>query len=202
MENISYKIILIGDSGVGKTTIAHRFYSGYFYPAIETTIGAAYFQKNIILDNNTFKLHIWDTAGQERYHSLVKIYYRNSHAAIFVFDLTNRDSFLNMNMWINYYFAENDNPNSKIIIVGNKSDIPNNKWRVTIREIEVLAKKHECPFFLTSCVSGINITELFEILTRSIPKINTEIETDDLINISNKENKTSIFSTLSYNKCC
>ena len=119
---LSFKLVLIGDSGVGKTNLASRYIFNKFSFENNTTVGVEYFSKNIIIDNLKFKIHIWDSAGQERFRSITKCYYRGAKGAFVVFDITKPESFENTGKWI----EELINPGDKdliIYVIGNKSDL-------------------------------------------------------------------------------
>ncbi len=158
---MSSKIVLIGDSGVGKSSILQRYIMNVncdmpsidTFNRLESTIGAAYY--TLQLERN--KLQIWDTAGQERFRSICPIYFRGSSGCICTFDVTNRDSFDNIDYWIGSY--RNVISNSNILLLANKTDYPVSKWQVDYSEI--LAKSHDldCEFI---CTSAINMTNFVE----------------------------------------
>ncbi len=120
--NISFKLLIIGDSGVGKTNLATRYIFNRFSIENNSTIGVEYFSKYIILDQAKFKIHIWDSAGQERYKSITKSYYKGAKGALVVFDITKPESFENSEKWID----ELNNSLEKdliIYVIGNKIDL-------------------------------------------------------------------------------
>merc|ERR1712023_221338 len=95
-----FKLVLLGDSAVGKSSLVLRFVRGQFFEYQESTIGAAFMTQTLALDDTTVKFEIWDTAGQERYHSLAPMYYRGAQAAVVVYDVTSQDSFERAQRWI------------------------------------------------------------------------------------------------------
>ena len=95
-----FKLVLLGDSAVGKSSLVLRFVRGQFFEYQESTIGAAFLTQTVALNDTTVKFEIWDTAGQERYHSLAPMYYRGAAAAIVVYDITNRDTFQRAKQWV------------------------------------------------------------------------------------------------------
>ncbi|GKV43392.1 hypothetical protein SLEP1_g50687 [Rubroshorea leprosula] len=97
---IQAKLVLLGDMGTGKTSLALRFVKGQFYENQEPTIGAAFFTQVLSLTEATVKFDIWDTAGQERYHSLAPMYYRGAAAAVVVYDISNKDTFARAKKWV------------------------------------------------------------------------------------------------------
>ncbi|KAF3424173.1 hypothetical protein E2986_07147 [Frieseomelitta varia] len=95
-----FKLVLLGESAVGKSSLVLRFVKGQFHEYQESTIGAAFLTQTVCLDDTTVKFEIWDTAGQERYHSLAPMYYRGAQAAIVVYDITNQDTFVRAQTWV------------------------------------------------------------------------------------------------------
>jgi len=153
------KVILVGDTGVGKTTIL-SYSIHQKLVNLQSTVGANFWCKSVNLDDKIVKLHIWDTAGQERFRSIVKLYYSNANACVCVFDLTNYTSFKSLTFWINEYIDTSKNNN--ILIVANKSDLPTSKWEVTIEDIKKISAKHNCEYLFTECITGTNIEAIFE----------------------------------------
>jgi small GTP-binding protein len=157
MYNHACKIVIIGCSGVGKSSIVSTYISGHnHFNNMHPTIGAAYHVMTI----GKIKLQIWDTGGCERFQSLCPMYYRSSSGAICVFDVTNRISFDNVEKWINSFKLYTDVTNAKIVLLANKTDLPKSQWQVSEDEISAKAKSLNCNFILTSAVTKIN-TELF-----------------------------------------
>lgn len=121
---LSFKLVLIGDSGVGKTNIANRYTLNQFYYENKSTIGVEYFSKNVTIENIKIKVHIWDSAGQERFRSITKSYYRGAKGAFVVYDITKPESFENSEKWVDELikFGEKD---LIIYLIGNKIDLIN-----------------------------------------------------------------------------
>ncbi|CAN0352662.1 unnamed protein product, partial [Discosporangium mesarthrocarpum] len=116
------KVVLLGDTGVGKSSLVLRFVTNNFKPFSESTIGASFMSKMILIDNTPIKFQIWDTAGQEKYHSLAPMYYRGAGAAIVVYDITKANSFRTLKDWINELRSQG--PQDMVFaIAGNKSDM-------------------------------------------------------------------------------
>ncbi|XP_033631983.1 putative Ras-related protein Rab-33 [Asterias rubens] len=123
-----FKIIVIGDSNVGKTCLTYRFCGGKFPEKTEATIGVDFREKNVTVDGETIKLQLWDTAGQERFRkSMVQHYYRNVHAVVFVYDITKMSTFEGLPNWIDECDRHSLSPDIPRIMIGNKCDIEDKK---------------------------------------------------------------------------
>jgi len=145
-----FKIIVIGDSNVGKTCLTYRFCSGRFPDKTEATIGVDFREKQLDVDGENLKLQLWDTAGQERFRkSMVQHYYRNVHAVLFVYDVTKVSSFENMLQWIEECDRHNLNKTIPRILVGNKCD-ETDKVSVNTNTAQRFADAHGMPLFETS----------------------------------------------------
>ncbi|KAH7966948.1 hypothetical protein HPB49_020866 [Dermacentor silvarum] len=117
-----FKLVLLGESAVGKSSLVLRFVKGQFHEYQESTIGAAFLTQTVCLDDTTVKFEIWDTAGQERYHSLAPMYYRGAQAAIVVYDITNQDTFGRAKTWVKE-LQRQASPSIVIALAGNKADL-------------------------------------------------------------------------------
>ena len=137
-QNRPLKILIIGDSNVGKTSILLQYTSNFFQETHIATIGVEFKLKEIMLDNIEYKLNIWDTAGQERFKAITKSFFKAADGIVFVYDVTNKPSFVNIKNWIKD--AESKANDFKIIIVGNKIDL-NDSREVSFEEGKNLAKK-------------------------------------------------------------
>lgn len=166
----SFKLVFIGDSGVGKTCLVERTVKNSFNDNINYTIGAA-FQKYSLKteDNITVTFNIWDTAGQERYRSLGPIYYRGSNAAILVYDITNDESFENIESWI-YNLKTILGSDIVIALVGNKSDLEHRR-NVDYKVAKKFANKNSLIFMETSAKTAFNIDLLFKKITHELMKL-------------------------------
>merc|ERR1711937_134777 len=163
-----FKLVLLGDSAVGKSSLVLRFVRGQFFEYQESTIGAAFLTQTVALNDTTVKFEIWDTAGQERYHSLAPMYYRGAAAAIVVYDITNRDTFQRAKQWVKE-LQRQGNPNIVIALAGNKSDL-NSKRKVEPEEAESYANDNGIFFMETSAKTATNVNELFVAIARKLPK--------------------------------
>ena len=170
MENskcCEFNVILLGDSGVGKTSILTKFIEGNFENNQKCTINVEFKTKNLKIDNDLYaKLRIYDTAGQERYRSLTRQYYHQAHGIVLVFDLTDENSFNNLNKWIKE--IDDNAKNVEVILVGNKSDLKN---RVILNSrAEQFAHENNFQYRETSAKEGTNILLLFEALSNGMNK--------------------------------
>ena len=164
-----FKILIIGESGVGKTCLLLRFTEDSFTTTFLTTIGIDFKIKIINLEDKLIKLQIWDTAGQERFRTITKTYYKGAHGIILTYDVTDQDSFKNIRNWIKQIEA-NAQGNVKRVLVGNKCDKPDRV--VTEEEGKKLADDYSMSFFETSAKTNKNVTEVFYHLTKEILKAN------------------------------
>ena len=154
-----FKLILIGNSGVGKSCILQRYIKHKFEQTYKCTIGVDFLMKTIIVNGKTVKLQLWDTAGQEKYKSMVSSYYRGANVALIVFDVTNHKSFEALPNWIENYY-KNGPEQKNIILIGNKKDLEE-KREVTQEEAETFSETNNMIYFETSAKDGDNIDYVF-----------------------------------------
>ncbi len=133
-----YKIVLIGDSGVGKSNILSRYLTDTFTYDSKATVGVEFGSKSMEIEGNKIKMQIWDTAGQERYKSITNAYYKGAKGALLVFDLTKKTSFENVDKWI-VDLKTNGDEQISIILIGNKSDLEEHR-QVTQEEATTKAE--------------------------------------------------------------
>ncbi|EDQ84708.1 uncharacterized protein MONBRDRAFT_34573 [Monosiga brevicollis MX1] len=161
-----FKLLLIGDSGVGKTCILFRFSEDQFNSTFISTIGIDFKIKTIELDDKKIKLQIWDTAGQERFRTITTAYYRGAMGIMLVYDITAEKSFDNIKTWIRN-IEQNASSDVERMILGNKCDMED-KRVVSTEQGEKLAAEYGVPFFETSAKSKIHVEEAFFAMARSI----------------------------------
>ena len=163
-----FKLVLLGDSAVGKSCLVVRFVRDEFFEFQEPTIGAAFLTQTVSVDDATVKFEIWDTAGQERYRSLAPMYYRGAAAAIVVYDITKKDSFTGAKTWVKELQRRGD-PNVVIALAGNKSDMEN-KRKVQTEEAKAYAEENEIIYMETSAKTAVNVRNLFMEIAKKLPK--------------------------------
>ncbi|XP_042294310.1 ras-related protein Rab-26 [Sceloporus undulatus] len=165
--DVAFKVMLVGDSGVGKTCLLVRFKDGAFLAgSFISTVGIDFRNKVLNVDGVKVKLQIWDTAGQERFRSVTHAYYRDAHALLLLYDVTNRASFDNIQAWLTeiHEYAKQD---VVLMLLGNKVD--STQERVVKREDgEKLAKEYGVPFMETSAKSGLNVDLAFTAIAKEL----------------------------------
>lgn len=161
-----FKILLIGDSGVGKTCILCRFSDDSFNSSFISTIGIDFKMKTIELNGKKIKLQIWDTAGQERFYTITSTYYRGAMGIMLVYDVTDGKSFDSIGKWLRN-IDENANEDVVKMIIGNKCDLEDKRVIPAERGQDV-AKHHGIPFIETSAKTNVNIKRAFDDITSRI----------------------------------
>ena len=163
VKEFEVKICLLGDVNVGKTSIASRFCKNSFTDNYINTIGGAYQQQNIVLNNGAkIKLHIWDTSGQDRFRSMTNLYYRDAQVAILTYDVTNEQSLESLNYWLNELNDKVEIDNMVLCLAGNKSDIESSRRQVSTAKGKAFAEEHNMIFYETSAKTGAGVKELFQ----------------------------------------
>jgi small GTP-binding protein len=168
-----YKICLLGDGGVGKTSLRERFLGKGFQSGYILTIGADFAVQDIIVNSEQIKFQIWDLAGQQRFSAVRALYYKGSHGAILVFDRTRPESLYNLENWKKELFT-NVGREIPYIILGNKSDLPNSvddselKRFIQKSQTEITDIPYEIAYLNTSAKSGLNVEDAFQSLGKII----------------------------------
>ncbi|XP_070814473.1 ras-related protein Rab-22A [Chaetodon trifascialis] len=163
------KVCLLGDTGVGKSSIVWRFVEDSFDPNINPTIGASFMTKTVQYQNELHKFLIWDTAGQERFRALAPMYYRGSAAAIIVYDITKEESFQTLKNWVKE-LRQHGPPNIVVAIAGNKCDLSDAR-EVPEKDAKDYADSIHAIFVETSAKNAININEVFIEISKRIPVV-------------------------------
>lgn len=185
-----FKIITLGNSGVGKTCLILRYCDMVFSPTFITSIGVDFKVKNLDYDGKRVKLNIWDTAGQERFRTITLSYVRGSNGILMVYDITDRKSFIAVNEWMKS-ISENATTKVNVILVGNKCDRDLER-QVTKTEGELLAKQYKVPFYEVSARKNINIEiAMRDLVGKCLMSINEtpKIPTIKIDEITKKEKK-------------
>jgi len=168
-KTVHYKLVLLGDTAVGKSCLVVRFVRDEFSEMQEPTIGAAFLTQKVTLEDRVIKFEIWDTAGQERYRSLAPMYYRGAAAAIVVYDITNSDSFKGAKYWVKELQRRGD-ANVVIGLAGNKSDLESRR-KVDNDEVQQYAEENGIFHMLTSARTASNVRQLFVTTAHKLPTI-------------------------------
>jgi len=193
------KLIILGDSGVGKTSLMNQYVNRKFSKQYKATIGADFLTKEVKVDDNLVTMQIWDTAGQERFQSLGVAFYRGADCCVLVYDVNNEKSFQNLENWREEFLAQaspSDPENFPFIVLGNKTDQDGGQSRV-VSEKKALsfcaASGNACPHFETSAKEDSNVQDAFECAARNALK--NEVEEDvylpDTIVVNKSGSKSS-----------
>ena len=173
-----YKIILVGDSGVGKTCLLSMYINGKCGPTIPT-IALEFCTKEIELDDNyKVKVQLWDTAGQERFKSLAMTYYRKAYGILLLFDITKRSSFISCKHYLEEIRANSDK-NCIIYLIGNKIDLES-KRNISFDEANIFAKKENIKYVETSAIKNMRVEEVFTSLLKNIYEVKKGENKDNL----------------------
>ena len=191
-----FKMILIGDSSVGKSNILLKYLKDQFDPNSRATVGVEFGTKNITLNNKKIKIQIWDTAGQERYRSITSAYYKGAKGAFIVYDITRKTTFENIDKWI-ADLKTNGDSNISIVLIGNKSDLEEKR---EVTKEEGLKKSQDCKtaFMETSALNGDNVHKAFDELIEQIYQNNSalleqenDVEIDKGVNLNDENNENN-----------
>merc|ERR1719231_1911723 len=162
-----FKLVFLGEQAVGKTSVITRFMYDQFDNNYQATIGIDFLSKTMYLEDRTVRLQLWDTAGQERFRSLIPSYIRDSSVAVVVYDVSNRQSFVNTARWIEEVRTERGS-DVILVLVGNKTDLVD-KRQVSIEEGDAKARENGVLFIETSAKAGFNIKALFRKIAAALP---------------------------------
>jgi len=164
-----FKIVLIGDSGVGKSNILSRFTRNEFCLESKSTIGVEFATRTLQIEGKTIKAQIWDTAGKERYRAITSAYYRGAVGALLVYDITKKQTFENIQRWLRE-LRDHADSNIVIMMVGNKSDL-NHLRSVAEEDGQALAEKEGLSFLETSALEALNVEKAFQTVLSDIHQI-------------------------------
>ena len=172
-----YKIIIIGDSGVGKSNILGRYLTNTFKQDTKSTVGVEFGSKKVTVNGVNIKLQIWDTAGQERYRAITSAYYKGSKGCFIVYDITSTQTFEDVEKWYEEINKSGDKGIS-IVLVGNKCDLEDER-KVSVEMGEEKARNLNCPFFETSALNNTQIEKIFQVISEDIYSKNKNEKKDD-----------------------
>ena len=201
-EDYKIKIIVVGDSGVGKTNLINRFASDKFDTNSKSTIGVEFVYKALKINKEIIKVEVWDTAGQERYRAITSSYYKGAKGAIIVYDITNEDSFKNVESWMNEVMKKGQK-GMELLLIGNKKDLVNDRLVSEEKGIEK-AKELNMHLFEASALEKTNVNEAFNYLMREI-YLGMKIEKNNFNNIDGNLGNVGISLNTNKNekrKCC
>lgn len=170
-----FKLVFLGEQSVGKTSLITRFMYDSFDNTYQATIGIDFLSKTMYLEDRTVRLQLWDTAGQERFRSLIPSYIRDSTVAVVVYDITNANSFHQTSKWIDDVRTERGT-DVIIMLVGNKTDLSEEKRQVSTEEGERKAKELNVMFIETSAKAGYNVKQLFRRVAAALPGMESSVE--------------------------
>jgi len=163
-----FKVVLVGDSFVGKTNIMSKYLKNEFHDDSKATVGVEFGSKQFNIEGHTIKAQIWDTAGQERYKAITSAYYKGAKGAFIVYDITRKNSFESVEKWVSDVTAVADKKIT-IVLIGNKSDLEDQR-QVTKEQGEEKSSKLEIAFLETSAFSGENLDKAFEMMINEVYK--------------------------------
>nr|AAL27637.1 GH21984p [Drosophila melanogaster] len=182
-DTVNHKTILLGDSGVGKTSFLVKYNTGEFrLGSFSATVGIALTNKVVVVDGTRVKLQIWDTAGQERFRSVTHAYYRDAHALLLLYDVTNKTTYDNIRAWLGEIreYAQED---VVIVLIGNKADCSGSERQVKREDGERLGREHNVPFMETSAKTGLNVELSFTAVARQLKSRGYEHGDDGRFNV-------------------
>ena len=187
--DVLIKVVLIGDSGVGKSNLVNRFINGTYNEQITNTIGVDFLLKDMIVKDQSLKVQFWDTAGQEKYRAIANAYYKNAQGAIVVYDITCRESFENVSKWLQE-LNEFGEKGIQILLIGNKVDVEENR-QVSFLEGQKIAETKGALFYETSAKTNQDnlVTTAFERLVVEILQridIEERSQTNENVSLSRK----------------
>ncbi|KAI5661673.1 hypothetical protein M9H77_20996 [Catharanthus roseus] len=200
-----FKVVLIGDSGVGKSNLLSRFTRNEFCLESKSTIGVEFATRTLQVEGRTIKAQIWDTAGQERYRAITSAYYRGALGALLVYDVTKPTTFENVSRWLKE-LRDHADANIVIMLIGNKTDLKHLR-AVATEDAQGFAEKEGLSFIETSALEATNVEKAFQTILGEIYRIISKksLSSDEPAPASIKEGKTLVVGTQETNikkPCC
>ena len=197
-----FKVVLVGDSFVGKTNIMSKYLKNEFHEDSKATVGVEFGSKQFNVEGHAIKAQIWDTAGQERYKAITSAYYKGAKGAFVVYDITRKGSFDSIDKWVNDLTSTADKKLT-IVIIGNKSDLEDQR-QITKEQGQEKASKLEAAFLETSAFSGENLDKAFEMMiTQVYKKCHEELMAENDIEIEGgQDTNLNKKAETTEKKCC
>ncbi|BCR98035.1 hypothetical protein AnigIFM60653_005549 [Aspergillus niger] len=170
-KKVLLKVIILGDSGVGKTSLMNQYVNKKFSASYKATIGADFLTKEVLVDDRLVTMQIWDTAGQERFQSLGVAFYRGADCCVLVYDVNNSKSFEALDSWRDEFLIQaspRDPESFPFVVIGNKIDVEESKRMISSkRAMTFCQSKGNIPYFETSAKEAVNVEQAFEVIARS-----------------------------------
>jgi Ras-related protein Rab-7A len=179
-KKVLLKVIILGDSGVGKTSLMNQYVNKKFSSQYKATIGADFLTKEVMVDDRLVTMQIWDTAGQERFQSLGVAFYRGADCCVLVYDVNNAKSFETLSSWMDEFLVQaspRDSENFPFVVLGNKIDLEESKRMVSQkRAMTWCQSKGNIPYFETSAKEAINVEQAFQTIAKNALQQETDVE--------------------------
>lgn len=169
-KKVLLKIIILGDSGVGKTSLMNQYVNKKFSASYKATIGADFLTREVPVDDRQVTMQLWDTAGQERFQSLGVAFYRGADCCVLVFDVNNAKSFEAIEGWRDEFLVQaspRDPDNFPFVVLGNKIDVEESKRVISNKRALTFCQAHGIPYFETSAKEAINVEQAFEVIAKN-----------------------------------
>ncbi|KAI4197300.1 MAG: hypothetical protein LQ350_006028 [Teloschistes chrysophthalmus] len=170
-KKVLLKVIILGDSGVGKTSLMNQYVNKKFSASYKATIGADFLTKEVLVDDRVVTMQLWDTAGQERFQSLGVAFYRGADCCVLVYDVNNSKSFDTLDSWRDEFLVQaspRDPENFPFVVLGNKIDVEENKRMISAkRAMTFCSSKGNIPYFETSAKEAVNVEQAFEVIAHN-----------------------------------
>ncbi|KAL0081450.1 small GTPase superfamily [Phycomyces blakesleeanus] len=179
-KKVLLKVIILGDSGVGKTSLMNQYVNKKFSSQYKATIGADFLTKEVLVDDKLVTMQIWDTAGQERFQSLGVAFYRGADCCVLVYDVNNNKSYESLGQWHDEFLVQaspRDPENFPFVVLGNKVDMDESKRMVSQKRAMAFCQaKGNIPYFETSAKEAINVEQAFQTIAKNALQQETEVE--------------------------
>ncbi|KAI8970150.1 vacuolar biogenesis protein [Mycotypha africana] len=191
-KKILLKVIILGDSGVGKTSLMNQYVNKKFSNQYKATIGADFLTKEVLVDDRLVTMQIWDTAGQERFQSLGVAFYRGADCCVLVYDVNNSRGFESLDQWKDEFLVQaspRDPENFPFVLLGNKVDVEESRRMITQKRAMAWCQANgNVPYFETSAKEAINVEQAFQTIAKNALSQETDVDIDfpDTIQIPNR----------------